>query len=166
MNRNINDRIVLGLSNVNVNIRKIGINGVEIEKEGEAVKNSGSSMALLDVLDLLERRLPVFWLHWYFKYVGCLLVETLTVCYERRYEVFVSRGKVKFRPDTQCVSLKVFDVISKLTALGADLFLNKLVLSSQFNGRAFGLFKVDIDSVNLGKKCTLLKKVLTCLDKL
>ncbi|HMV36430.1 MAG TPA: hypothetical protein PKD60_11085, partial [Turneriella sp.] len=58
----------------------------------EKKKKSGSispSFGLLDLLDLIERRLPVFWLHWYFKYLGCLFVETLTVSYDQRYELFV-----------------------------------------------------------------------------
>lgn len=118
------------------------------------VFQSNSHSQSLSILELLAAidKLPAFWLHCYFKYLGTLIAERVRIrLASGRYELFVSRAKLKFRSESASLSLKVLDAASRATNIGSELFVNKLVLSSLFNGaQVFGVFRLEVDSVNLG----------------
>lgn len=154
INRNINDRFLVGLSKVKINVenslqqrRKIADND-NFENDDDDNDNKNSKLSkLLSIVDRQQHGVP-FWCQLYLKYLGCLFVENLNISFEQRYEFFVNKAKVKFRPEAKLVSLKIFDLISKLT--NAELFVNRLVLSSRVDS-ILSPFRLEIDNANLGK---------------
>lgn len=162
LNRNINDRVILGVTNVTANITST-TKATATATVGDGVaKNFTSIASLLDLLffNSNENKSPplVFDFRWYFKYIGCVILveQGLTVRYQdrtARIELYLSRCKAKFKPETTCVSVKVFDMMARSHI--AEIFVNKMAFSSKlsFQGSraSLGICHIEIDSVNLGK---------------
>ena len=84
-------------------------------------------------------------------------MENLTLHFDKRYEFFFSRAKIKFKPELASLRLKCFDFMSRIAAANFEVSLNKFVLSAP--SPHFKRFRLEIDNVNLGNFLLLLISV-------